>query len=99
MEAKQSFAAALAAVAVIAGLQLVGAQPAGATESDKASCIGIEASHISPPGSSEEFPGGMPQLVSVVHDLSTQFGVAPGAIISSEAHRHAGSHEACDQGE
>jgi hypothetical protein len=60
-----------------------------------ASCVGIEASSISPPGSSDEFPGGMPALHAFI--VSNLPGVPPGAVISSVAKLHEGSHEACDE--
>jgi hypothetical protein len=91
----RSVAAAIvadASVAVAAALI-----PAGEAASPKASCIGIEASEISPPGSSEEFPGGVPELGRVVRDIAGALGVPPGAIVSSVAKVHAGSHEACDE--
>jgi hypothetical protein len=72
------------------------AAPATADAQGNASCIGFEASSISPAGTSEEFPDGVPQLLAVVRDA---FGSPIGAIISEEAHRHSGSHEACDAGE
>lgn len=83
------------AVAVTACVPVVGVQTALADASGKASCIGIEASDLSPPGSSDEFLGGMPELVSVVRGL----GGPPGAIISPVAKLRAGSHAACDAAE
>jgi len=50
-----------------------------------ASCMGHESSSISPPGTSDEFQGGMAQ---VMPDFR--------AIISFFARLHEGSHEACD---
>jgi hypothetical protein len=67
---------------------------ASADASGKASCVGIESSAISPPGSSDEFPGGRSELSAVVKDLSGQLGVPPGAIVSSVAKLHEGSHTA-----
>lgn len=99
MSWRSKFHVAAATTAVTACVSLVGVQSALAGASPKASCIGIEASDISPPGSSEEFPGGMPELTSVVRDLSEAFGVPPGAIISPVAKVHAGSHQACDEAE
>ena len=72
--------------------------PVGAALADAgthASCVGHEASAISPAGSSEEVPGGMPQLVSILHEAFP--GVPLGAIVSQVAHIHAGSHEGCDE--
>ena len=65
--------------------------------SGQASCIGIEAADISPPGSSGEFPGGMTELTAIVRDIADGIGIPPGAIISFVAKIHAGSHEACDE--
>jgi hypothetical protein len=80
----------------LVGLQ-IGAAPPASAASGSASCVGIESSSISPPGTSEEFPGGRAQLEEVVQNLARQLGVAPGQIISQVAHLHEGSHEACDE--
>ena len=82
--------------ALIAGLVLVpGGATAFADAGAPASCLGHEASAISPPGSSEELPGGMPQLKDFV---STEFpGVPPGLVYRAIAQLHEGSHEACDE--
>jgi hypothetical protein len=84
-------------VLVVGAVQVLSTQAAFADASSHAGCIGIEASSISPPGSIDEFPGGMSELQASVHDLAKQLGVAPGAIISSVAHLHEGSHAACDE--
>jgi hypothetical protein len=83
----------LAAVLVVAGFTAMGAPAAFGDASGKASCIGIEASGVSPPGSSDEFPGGMSQLVSAVR---AEAGGKLGPAVSAFAQLHAGSHEACD---
>ena len=62
--------------------------------SEHASCMGHEASAISPPGSSEEFPNGMPGLRAFIGE---NFPVPPGVIYSTIAKLHEGSHEACDE--
>jgi hypothetical protein len=81
----------VASSALLAG---AGAQSAMADASGGASCIGIEASSVSPPGSSAEAPGGMAQLVAFVKaEAGGKFGPAA----SSFARLHAGSHEACDE--
>jgi hypothetical protein len=83
-------------VAAVGGLQLL--SPVAATgASSSSSCVGIESSSISPPGSSEEFPGGRAQLEAVIRELAHQLGVPPGEIVSQVAHLHEGSHEACDE--
>lgn len=79
-------------IAVAAFVPYVGVQSALGAASGKASCAGIEASNISPPGSSDEVPGGMRQLVSFVKAEAGKFG----PVWSSFAKEHAGSHAACD---
>ena len=86
-------------LAVLVGLIVVlMVLPAGVAFADggsHASCVGIEASAISPKGSSDELPGGVPQLNRF---LKETFPGAPlGAIVSQVAKIHAGSHEACDE--
>jgi hypothetical protein len=60
-----------------------------------ASCMGHEASSLSPPGSSDELLGGMPAL----HDFFVENfpGVPPGQFYAGIAKLHEGSHEACDE--
>ncbi len=79
---------------LIVALLAVGAGAAKvyADASAHASCLGIESSSISPPGSTSEEVGGRAQLA---HELK-EAGGPPGAIVSSFAQVHAGSHEACD---
>lgn len=84
-------------VTVAVGTLLLGAQPALADSSGNASCMGIEASAISPPGISDEFPGGAAELMAFIRDLADQLGVPPGAIVKFIAQLHEGSHEACDE--
>jgi hypothetical protein len=68
--------------------------PASATEPNThASCMGQEAGSISPPGSSEEVPGGMPELMEFFLSLPA----TPGNTVSFVAGLHEGSHEACDE--
>jgi hypothetical protein len=62
-----------------------------------ASCLGLEQASISPPGSSDEEPGGARQLVGEVRELAGLFGVKPGALFSLIARLHAGSHADCDE--
>jgi hypothetical protein len=75
-------------LALAAGGTASGAAPA-------ASCVGHEASSISPPGSSDEFPAGMPGLLASIRDAFPD--TPPGAIVSTVAKLHEGSHEACDE--
>ncbi len=80
--------------ACLTSLTLAQAGAAYADAGSPASCIGHEASAISPPGSSDELPGGMPELKSY---LDKAFPDVPhGVIVSTVAHLHEGSHEACD---
>ena len=76
-------------------MMAVAGGPALAEAGAPASCVGHEASNISPPGSSDEFPGGMPELHSFIRENFP--GTPPGAVISSVAKLHEGSHEACDE--
>ena len=48
---------------------------------EQASCMGQEAAAISPPGSSEEFPDGMPGLVAFIDTIP----VPPGEVYSTIA--------------
>ena len=76
---------------VLMGMVSAPATVAGAVD-QHGSCIGQEAAGISPPGSSHEFPGGVPE----VHRLLDSLGVRQGAVFSAVARLHEGSHEACD---
>jgi hypothetical protein len=90
---KRAFkAAAATGVMVIVPLAYTGAGYADAAA--PASCLGIEASSVSPPGTTDEFPGGMADLLPFLR--ATFPGVPPGAIVAGFASIHAGSHEACD---
>ena len=85
----------LAMALVVALMMVAGGGPAFAEAGAPASCVGHEASNISPPGSSDEFPGGMPELQQFIRENFP--GTPPGAVISSVAKLHEGSHEACDE--
>ena len=80
-------------VAIVGGI--VGAQSttALADAGSHASCLGFEASGIAPAGTSDEFPGGVPELIAVVRT----FGVPVGVVVRDVAKLHEGSHEACDE--
>jgi hypothetical protein len=56
--------------------------------------MGIEASSLSPPGSSSEMPGGMPEFRRFIRE---NFSTPPGVVTRAFAQLHAGSHEACDE--
>ncbi len=62
-----------------------------------ASCVGIEASSVSPPGSSDELPGGAAQLAEELRTAAGELGVPPGALFAGFAKLHEGSHEDCDE--
>ena len=62
-----------------------------------ASCLGIELAAISPPGSSEEVPGGAPAFVGEVKSIARSLGTPPGAVFAFIASLHAGSHAGCDE--
>jgi hypothetical protein len=68
----------------------------GSVSSTHASCMGIEAAAISPPGSSTEAPGGVPDIKAFLDQVAP--GVPPGtAFFSIAARLHQGSHAACDE--
>ena len=90
-----------AAVAIVTLIALAAPAPATVLAADEpngaASCMGLEMSSISPPGSSDEEPGGAPQFIREVKELAAGEGVPAGAFISFIAQLHSGSHEACDE--
>jgi hypothetical protein len=96
MKSRKPLRALLAAIALSSGIQVASSHGAAADASSHASCVGIEASSISPNGSSDEFPGGMPEVNEFLRDLAAQLGVPKGALFASFAKLHEGSHEACD---
>lgn len=62
-----------------------------------ASCVGLELSDISPPGTNPEFPDGGPGFVAEVTELAAALGFENrGDLISFVAKLHEGSHENCD---
>jgi hypothetical protein len=65
--------------------------------SGNASCMGIERSEISPPGSSDEVPGGSAAFNGEVKAIADGLGVSPGAVFAFVSHLHQGSHAACDE--
>lgn len=67
---------------------------AAAEPNEHASCVAHEMEGISPPGSSDEFPGGAPQLL---HEVVLPLEGPGGAVVSFVAKLHEGSHEACDE--
>jgi hypothetical protein len=94
MTMRRRYARLAAAATAAAGLALVVGVPVGSADAHgNAGCVGFEASSISPPGSSEEVPGGMPELIAFV---KSEAGNA-GPVVSFVAKLHEGSHEACDE--
>jgi len=83
------------ALAVLIGLTSSSAVEAREANG-QASCMGIELSAISPPGTSDELPGGAPQFVREVRSIAHALGLPTGAIVAIIARLHAGGHEACD---
>ena len=79
-------------VPVVAALALL-ASPAAFAAAPPSSCMGQEASSLSPPGSTDEAPGGMPDLTGFA---KANFS-PPGTLFTTFAHLHEGSHEACDE--
>jgi hypothetical protein len=97
LSAARSLRMAAAVVLAVAAVLVAGAGTARAQAAGSASCVGIELSEISPPGTSTEFPGGANQLAAFVREFASGLGVPPGAIVSFVASLHEGSHEACDE--
>jgi hypothetical protein len=62
-----------------------------------ASCMGIERSAISPPGSSDEVPGGSSAINAEIKEIAATLGLPPGALFGFIASLHEGSHAACDE--
>jgi hypothetical protein len=84
-------------IIAVACSQFGGVQSAFADASSHAGCVGIESSAVSPPGSTDEFPGGRAQVAAFLKGLAGDLGISPGALVSPLAKVHAGSHEACDE--
>jgi hypothetical protein len=85
----------LVVLGMTAALTVAPAATVLAANGAPASCMGHEASSISPPGSSGELPGGMPQLKAFIDEAFP--GIPPGVIYSTISKFHEGSHEACDE--
>jgi len=82
---------------MLLALTLVPASTAVAAPGEPTSCMGHEASDISPAGSNEEFPDGMVGLREEVRAIAASFGVPVGQVYRIIASLHEGSHEACDE--
>jgi hypothetical protein len=91
---RRGFRVAITALGCAAFLTAGGVGSALGDASGQASCIGIEFSSVSPPGSSDEIPGGGAELVVATKaEAGGKFGPAARAF----AKLHEGSHEACDE--
>jgi hypothetical protein len=81
--------------AVLAVLTLGPAAGAFGAAAGPASCMGHEASNLSPPGSSDELPAGMRGFNAFFRE--TFPGAPSGAFISTIAKLQEGSHAKCDE--
>jgi hypothetical protein len=93
--ARRQLVAILLAMALAIVLLLTSFGTAFADAAGGASCMGQEASAISPPGSSGEIPTGVSGLMDFIDAAFPD--VPPGAIFSTIAKLHEPSHEACDE--
>ena len=90
-------------VAFLVGALITLVAPAGTAFADvastnptPASCMGVEAAALSPPGSSDEAPGGVNDINAFLDEVAP--GVPRGqAFFSVAARLHELSHEACDE--
>jgi hypothetical protein len=81
-------------IAMVGGFTLGSTASAFAAAGTRASCMALEASNISPPGSSTEVPGGMAEFNAFIRE---NFPRPKGAVNREIAELHAGSHQACDE--
>jgi hypothetical protein len=92
---RRTIVIAVLAAAILTLISVPASADVGDAESTPASCMGIEAAALSPPGSSDEAPGGVPDVKAFLDEVAP--GVAPGlAFFSGAARLHETSHEACD---
>jgi hypothetical protein len=94
---RRTFRVMVATALLSGGVQLGAMHAARADATGPASCMGFEASAISPPGSSTEDPGGTPQFVGEIKEFADFLGIRPGALFAFIASLHEGSHEDCDE--
>jgi hypothetical protein len=88
----------VAALGLFVAVLLVQPTSAFANAGGSASCVGLELSDISPPGTNDEFPDGGPGFVAEVTELAAALGFNNrGDLISFVAKLHEGSHENCDK--
>jgi hypothetical protein len=96
-QVRRCIGAATAAIGLAAAIMSPAAALAAQEPNGAASCVGIEMAAISPPGTSDEEPGGAPQFVSEIKAFAELLGVRPGQLFGFVAALHEGSHEACDE--
>ena len=82
-------------VSVLAAFALLVAPTAFGDAGGPASCMGHEASALSPPGSNEEFLAGMRGFNRFFRENFP--GTPSGQFIRTISHLHEGSHAACDE--
>ena len=92
MKIRRIFGPALSLALLTSVVGATGTAFADPTEPTNASCMGIEAAAISPPGSSTEVPPGMPGLVQFA--ASELGGVDVFATLAAGLHEM--SHDGCD---
>jgi hypothetical protein len=96
LAARKRLAAVTLAVSVLPGITLFLAPTALADAAGgPASCMGFEASALSPPGSNEELLAGMRGFNQFFRE--TFPGTPSGQFIRTIAQLHEGSHAACDE--
>ena len=81
----------------IGALTFPGVAAAASEPDGEASCMGLELASISPPGTSDEEPGGAPQFVGEIKEFAAFLGLPAGGLFSWVASLHAGSHADCDE--
>jgi hypothetical protein len=85
--------AMLLSVLLLLSVQGALADP-GSKGTTAASCVGVESAGISPPGSSDEFVGGIPGLHSFLRESFPDSSL--GSLVSPFAKLHLQTHEGCD---
>jgi hypothetical protein len=93
--ARRQLSILVASIALLVGLTLGPVDTAFAAAAGPASCMGHEASNLSPPGSSDELPAGMRGFNAFFRENFP--GTPSGSFIKTIASLHEGSHEACDE--
>lgn len=93
---RRRLVASVLALALL-GTGMPGGVAAAGEPNGNASCMGLELASISPPGTSDEEPGGALQFVGEIKGLAVLLGVPAGGMFSFIAHLRAGSHASCDE--